>query len=202
MLDERFVIFGAALNIIGGASYIIDTLSGKTKPNKVTWAVWAAAPLLAFSAEIKQGVGLQSLMTFMVGFNPLLVFIASFFNKKSQWRIGKLDIICGFLAILGLVLWQMTRIGNLAIFFGILSDGLAGIPTIIKSYKAPETENYKVFLFSGTNALITMATIKVWNFAYYAFPAYIFSICLLLFLLIGFKLGPKIQKNRLTVTSS
>lgn len=195
MLNENFVYVGVVLSLLGGLSYLIDTLKGKAKPNKVSWFVWALAPLIAFWATVQQGVGVQSLLTFMVGFNPLIIFIASFVNKKAYWKISKLDLSCGALAILGLVLWQITGTGNLAIFFGILADGIAAIPTVIKSYKEPETENANVFLGSGLAALITLLTIKIWSFEYYAFPAYIFGICALIYVLIKFKLGKKLEKT-------
>ena len=92
MISENFIFIGTILILIGGGSYLIDTLAGKAKPNRVTWLLWALAPLIAFAAEIKQGVGLQSLLTFVVGFNPLLIFLASFVNKKSFWRIKPLDM--------------------------------------------------------------------------------------------------------------
>jgi hypothetical protein len=57
MLDEKFVILGIIVGFIGSLSYLIDTIKGKTKPNRVTWFLWALAPLIAFTAEIKQGVG-------------------------------------------------------------------------------------------------------------------------------------------------
>src|SRR3989344_6305156 len=104
MLDERFVILGAFINFLGAMSYIISTLKGHTKPNRVTWLLWAAAPMLAFSAQIKQGVGIISLTTFMAGFNPMLILLASFVNKKSEWKITKFDMAFGgafpFLAII------------------------------------------------------------------------------------------------------
>ncbi len=195
MIDERFIILGAFINFLGAMSYLTSTLRGKTKPNKVTWLMWAAAPMLAFSAEIKQGVGLISLTTFMAGFNPILILLASFVNKKSKWEIGKFDIICGTLSVLGLILWQITKIPNIAILFAITADGLAAIPTVVKSYTNPETENgaaYFVAMISGTIAILT---IKTWDFAHYAFPIYIVAICLILFMLIHFRLGPKIQKR-------
>ena len=99
MINENFVFLGLALSILGGLSYLIDTLKGKTKPNRVTWFFWAAAPLIAFVAEIQQGVGIQSLLTFIVGFNPLLIFIASFVNKKAYWELRKVDYFCGLLAV-------------------------------------------------------------------------------------------------------
>ena len=82
MLNPNFIILGVILQFVGGMSYLIDTVKGKIQPNKVSWLLWAIAPLVAFVAEIKQGVGIQSLATFIVGFVPLLVFIASF---RSVW---------------------------------------------------------------------------------------------------------------------
>src|SRR4029078_6496608 len=119
--------------------------------NKVTWFIWTIAPLIAFAAQVQQGIGLSSLTTFSVGFVPLLIFIASFVNKNSHWKITTLDIICGILSMIGLFFWFITQVGNVAIFFSILSDALAAIPTVIKSYKAPETETAQAYLFSGLN---------------------------------------------------
>jgi len=82
MLHPNFVFLGIFINFLGALIYIRDTLKGKIQPNKISWGIWAVAPLIAFAAEVKQGVGVQSLATFMVGFTPLLIFIASFFNKK------------------------------------------------------------------------------------------------------------------------
>ena len=195
MLDEKFVIVGVIINFIGSISYLVDTIKGKVKPNRVTWFIWALAPFIAFSAEIKQGVGLQSLMTFMVGFNPSLIFLASFINKKAIWKLKRSDLVCGIISLIGLFLWYITKIGNIAILFSIFSDALAGIPTIVKAYKFPETENYLGFLSAAISAVITMLTIKVWNFEHYGFPLYIFLICSLLFSLIKFKLGKKLSRK-------
>ncbi len=196
MLDERFVIVGVAINFIGALSYLIDTIKGRIKPNRITWFLWALAPLIAFTAEIKQGVGLQSLMTFAVGFNPLLIFLASFVNKKAEWKLRPFDFFCGGLSVIGLLLWYITKIGNIAILFSIFADGTAALPTIKKSYQMPETENYKGFFCAAINASITILTIKIWNFAHYGFPLYILLINTLLFVLIRFRLG-KLLKSRL-----
>ncbi len=173
MINEKFVFLAVALNFVGGFSYLIDTVKGRVKPNKVTWFLWGLAPIIAFAAEVQQEVGLTSLMTLTVGLSPFLIFVASFINKKADWKITSFDITCGALSLIGLSLWGITRVGNLAIFFAILADGLAAVPTLIKSYKFPETENYQAFLFAGIGALITLFTVKNWNFANYAFPIYI-----------------------------
>ena len=195
MINSNFVILGLILQLIGGWGYLVDTLKGKIQPNKVSWFLWTLAPLIAFAAEIKQGVGIQSIMTFSVGFVPLVIFIASFFNRKSFWKLARLDFSCGLLSLLGLLFWYLTQSGNIAIFFSILSDGLASVPTIIKSYREPESESGGVYFFGIINAGIALLTIKDWNFAHYSFPLYILFVDVLIFVLIKFRLGKKLDRN-------
>jgi hypothetical protein len=194
MINENFVYLGIVISFLGGLSYLVDTLKGKAKPNKISFFVWALAPLIAFFATVKQGVGTQSLLTFIVGFNPLMILLASFINKKSYWKITRLDLSCGILAIIGLILWKITGTGNLAIFFSIIADGLAAVPTIIKSFNYPETENSNAYLGSAIAALITILTVKEWRFEQFAFPIYILVVCVLIFILIKFKPGKRLAK--------
>jgi len=142
MIDEHFVILGALLSLIGQLNYVVNMLKGQTKPNRVTWFLWALVPMIAFSAQIDEGVGLAALMTFMVGFGPIMIFIASFVNSKSVWKITRFDIGCGVLSIIGVIFWLITGDGLIAIAMAILADMFASLPTIVKAYKAPETESY------------------------------------------------------------
>ncbi len=134
-------------------------------------------------------------MTFMVGFGPLMVFIASFLNKKAFWAITKLDIVCGVLSVFALILWAITGDGNVAIILAIAADLLAGVPTLMKSYKAPETEHPDVFRNGAISAGIVLLTIDTWTFANYGFALYILLICLTLYGLIRFKLGKLITRQ-------
>lgn len=180
MLPTNFVILGAVLNLIGSSIYVLQTIQGKIQPNRVTWFIWALAPLVAFSAEIGKGVGIHSLMTFMVGFGPLMVFVASFVNKKSVWKLTKLDVTCGILSLLGLFLWAITREGNVAIMLAITADALAAVPTVRKAYRHPQSENSWVFSMGAISAGITLLTIDTWTLAHYGFPLYILLVCLLI----------------------
>ncbi len=199
MINENFVILGAIINLIGGISYIRDTLAGKVQPNRVSWGLWGLGVMVAFTAELKQGVGIQSIATFMVGFVPLLIFIASFANKKAYWQLTKFDALCGVLSLFGLILWQITKNPNIAILFSIFADLMAGVPTLVKSFKFPETENWVEFMSSLISVSIAMLTLKDFSFAYLAFPLYIFFYDLTGFVLIKFKLGKILTGKSLAV---
>lgn len=193
MLDKKFVIIGALLNISGSINYVYNTVLGRTKPNRVSWTLWAIAPLVAFAAEIHQGVGLESLMTFMVGFGPLLVVSASLLNKQAYWKISRFDVVCGGLSLLALALWAITRSGDVAIALSIAADLLAAVPTLVKAYREPASESHTVFAVGAISAAITLLTVKVWSFASYGFPLYILLICIVFTTLIAF---PHLRPNR------
>lgn len=195
MIDERFVIASGILNIFACIPYIIGTLKGTTKPNRVTWFLWTLASFVAFYAQLKQGVGLLAFTTISAGIGPLFVFIASFINPKSFWKITLFDMCCGTISLLGLLLWYITQVGNIAIALSIFADSLAALPTVIKAYKYPQTENALAFFISGLNGLVALLAIKTWTFMYYGFPLYLFLCNYLIFWFIQF--NPKKNLNKI-----
>lgn len=172
-MSYLLVIFGSILNLFGTSYYIWNTIKGVTKPNRVTWLMWTIAPMIGTAAALSSGVTWATLPVFMAGFCPLLVFLASFVNKHSYWQLGRFDYACGLLSLLALILWRLTSNPNVAILFAIMSDAAAGVPTLVKSWKFPETETASGFSVSGLNNLMSFFVIQEWTFANYAFPGYL-----------------------------
>jgi hypothetical protein len=185
MLNAHFVILGAIINVLGSSAYLVDTIRGRTRPNRVSFFVWTLASMLAFGGEIQKGVGLMALTTFTAGFVPLLIFAASFADKKAVWKLTKFDFSCGALSLVGLCLWLLTGQGDLAIFFSIIADGLASLPTLRKSYTYPESETWTGYFAGALNGGIGLLTVKHWTFASVGFPFYIVVCCLSLTYLIA-----------------
>jgi len=194
MINQNFVLLGAIITFAGSASYLIDTVKGKVKPNRVSYLLWSFIPLIAFIAEIRRGVGIPSLMTFIVGFLPLTIFVASFLNKHAVWKLTRFDIICGTLSAIGLILWYVMKSDDIAILFSILADGLATLPTIVKAFNYPETESGWPYFTSTISGVITLLTVKAWNLASVGFPLYITVVTLVISSLVQFKLGKQVKR--------
>jgi hypothetical protein len=186
VIPAPFILVAVAFNVVGCAAYVNDTLRGRSYPNRVTWFLWSLAPLIAFAAEVQQGVGWTSLMTFMVGFGPLMVLIASFVSRHAYVKITRFDLACGSLSIIAIVAWRITGEGNVAIMFSLLADLLAAVPTLRKAYTHPHTETAVAFLCSGISAFITILTIDEWTFAVAAFPIYIVVMSSVMYTLVRF----------------
>jgi hypothetical protein len=196
MLHSNFIIVGTLIGAAGSVAYLIGTVKGKVKPNRVTFLLWSIAPFIAFFAQITQGVGLEALMTFSTGFTPLIVFLASFINKQAEWKLTRFDLICGILSVLGLVLWMITKVGNVAIFFSIVADGLAAVPTIVKAYKYPDTEIAWPWIATVVGVILTLLTLSTFTFANCGFILYILVVNTLIYFLVQFRLGEKLQSLR------
>ena len=196
MLPVDFVYLGAVIGAIGQAFYVVDTIRGRTRPNRVTWLMWAVAPLLAFAVEVHDGVGLQSLMTFTVGFGPLVVFGASFVNTRSVWQLGPFDYACGAVAVVGIAGWLVTQQGLVALVASLVADAVAGVPTFVKSWRQPETESTGAYAGSALNAIITLLTVRHFTAPVAAFPLYIAVIATLEVVLIAGRLGPRLRAVR------
>jgi len=194
MIHENFVIIGSLIAFLGSIGYLIETIKGTVKPNRVSFFMWSLAPLVAFFAQMKEGVGIQSLQTLTMGLLPLSIFFASFFNKKSEWKLTAFDFICGLLSLFGFIIYLVTQVGFAALLFSIIADGLASLPTIRKAFWYPETEVWYSYFASTISAGLTLLTLKSWNFMNSAFSLYIFIVCSVLFLLIRFQLGKQMVK--------
>ncbi|HVQ44054.1 MAG TPA: hypothetical protein VMT30_03750 [Candidatus Saccharimonadia bacterium] len=186
MLDPRFVILASIIDLFGTAAYALDTLRGRTQPNRVSWLLWTVIPFITFAAQLSEHVGWSALFTLVVAVGPGAVLIASFLDRKAYWKITQFDIVCGLLSVLAIILWLITQTGLIAILLSLAADFLAGIPTLVKSYREPHTESSSAYFAGIFSSGLTLLTIHTWNFATYSFPVYILIFCLVLFTLVQF----------------
>lgn len=195
MIDAHFAILAAVITVAGNVFYARDTVRGRTQPNRVTWSLWALAPMIAFAAELVQHAGLNALLTFAVGFGPLLVVGASFLDPKAYARLTGFDAACGLLSLAALAGWALTRRGDVAIALSVLSDLLGAVPTLRKARTDPGSESASAFVSDVIGAGVTLLTIPAarWSFATAAFPVYIVLVAGTLTVLI---LRPRGQRAR------
>jgi hypothetical protein len=185
VISQDFAAPAALLPLAGFASYLRGTLRGTTRPSRVSWALWAAAPLIAFAAQVTEHTSLRlSLVTFVLGFGPALILAASFANPQAYWRLGRFDWACAAIATAALAAWAATRRGDVAIALAIAADLCAALPTIAKSWSHPASESSGTYIASGTGAAITLLTVRHWQFAACAFSAYVVAVCAVITVLI------------------
>lgn len=165
--------------------YIRDMFRGKSKPNLVTWGLWAFAPLIATGAALSANAdGWSTVRIFMSGFGPLLVFTSAFIVKQGYWKLSKFDYACGALSIIALATWLLADSPILAILFAAVADLFATLPTILKAWKYPETETLYTYFIGLFTASIVIPAIPVWNIENAAFQVYLLIANIVLFAIV------------------
>lgn len=173
-LDIILILISISLSIYGSYRYIYDTIKGVTRPNRVSQSLWAIAPLIGVGAAISSGADwMTTVRTFMAGFVPLTILIASFANKNGYWKTTKFDYFCGMFSILALVLWLVIDLPVYAVLLAAIADLFAAIPTIKKSWTNPESETGIAYVLSLISVLIILPTIKVFDIQNTAFQIYL-----------------------------
>ena len=139
--SHALVILSAVISIAGSYAYIRDTLAGKTKPNRISWSMWALAPLIGTAAALYAHADIwATVRIFLAGFLPLIVFIASFINRQSFWKLTPFDFLCGACSVLALIVWGLIDSPQYAILLAAVGDGFESIRTIVKAF------NFRRFL--------------------------------------------------------
>ena len=167
---QLLVIISTLLMFWGGYGYLRDTLAGRTKPNRVSWSLWALAPLISLGAAFDADADLwASIRVLIGGIVPAVIFLASFINKNSYWRLGRFDWFCGALSLAALVFWQLADSPLVAVLLATTANTLATVPTFLKAWNYPETESRLIFITSFISAILIIPAIPVWTIANSAF---------------------------------
>lgn len=178
--EQKIAFLSVLIQLIGVFFYIRGMIQGTTKPDIVSWFIWALGPLIGAWLAWQAGAGLSILPVFMAGFNPVLVVITSLIIKNGYWKITKLDIVCGSVAMVSLISWLITKNFLISVFFAILTDVIASIPTIVKAWSFPETEKYTAYLGGLIANILGLLIITKWTFPIYSLGVYLILVNILI----------------------
>ena len=196
MLPAWFTVFSIAIRLIGGAQYAWGVVVGKARPNPITWFLWGLTPLIAFFAQLQNGLNAQALVLLALATSPLIISALAVIKYGVREHFTPFSIVCGVLALVGIVLWQVTSIPELAIVFSIVADIFATLPTLQKAYRNPASEYAWPYMMSVISMAITLLTIRDWIFLVYAFPLYMMLVNVALFAVATFPIRKWLHPRR------
>jgi hypothetical protein len=159
-----WIIGTLILSLASPIFYTRSMLAGKAKPHRVT-------RLIVWLAAVAGVLGIIFAGIFLARATYLLIMSLIY----GVGGASRLDKWCFVIGILALVLYVVTGNGLLAISFGIIADLIAYIPTFVKTWKDPKSEDPTFFTIEAVASLF--AVIAIWELrADILFPIY-FVLC-------------------------
>ena len=171
-----------ALRLTSSGGYAVAVLRRRARPNIVTWFLWGLTPMIAVAAQLDDRPGAEVVVTFVLGLGPLVVTAVALCTDRSASRLTPFTVSCAGVALVGIVLWQLTDRPVLAIVFCIVADLFATLPTLRKAYADPGSEHAPSYLVSVLAALAAFGVIEHRDFTAAGFALYLFLVDATLFL--------------------
>ena len=158
---EVIAVVAAGIALYGAVPYVIDTLRGKTRPNRATWTVYAVVGSLAVISSYAAGGRWSLLLGVAYAIGPVAILLASIRHGEGGWR--PLDRACLGVAAAGLAGWAITGDPRVGVVMQTLADAAGTVPTWIKAWRDPAHENRTAWTMYAVAALLNVFAIASWS---------------------------------------
>ena len=126
-MSVALLLVGIVLSLSASLNYIIATLHGTVKPNRVSWLMWTFAAGAGGWVTLRAGGDILVVIRIALAvIVPFVVFITSFWGKNGYWRMSQFDFSCGVLSFVAIACWLLYSNAPLSITLAGLADLLAG----------------------------------------------------------------------------
>lgn len=146
------------LSLLSPISYTKSMLAGKAKPHRVTrlivWLASVAGLLGVLHSSNKAGIIFAAIFFARASY---LLLMAMFFGTGGTTKLDKACLVIGVAALL---VYAITGSGLLAISFGILSDLVGYVPTFVKTWHQPKSEDPLFFAIEGLASFLAIIAIS------------------------------------------
>jgi len=168
-----WIIATLILSLISPITYTKGMLAGKVKPHRITrFIVWLASVAGILGVLHSNNLAGQIFALIFLARASYLLIMSIIYGVGG---FAKLDLWCLGLGILALIVYAVTKNGVITISIGILADVIGYVPTFVKTYHHPSTEDPVFFSIEGLASLF--GVFAVWQLtAGILFPIY-FTLC-------------------------
>ncbi len=179
------------LSLISFIPYLLSIIKGDTKPERATFAIWTVVSFILLLSYLASGATDTIWIPLAYTTFQTVVFILSF--KYGMGGLNKLDIACLTGAVIGIILWIITKNPTTTLYISIFLEVLGFIPTFKKSYLYPKTENTLSWSIAAIASTLNLLAVTSFRPEIFLYPIYLFlsdggMAILLLF--------PKLRLNR------
>lgn len=173
-MQTILIVLSSVLALIAPIVYARGILKGEVRPHRTTRFVLLVISALATATLFAAGDRVALWLALIALIQAIFIFALSIRRGMGGW--APTDLLCLGVALVGIVLWQVTNDPLLGLFFAIGADFMGMIPAIIKTYRAPDTEIISFFLLDVFASSFTLAALSVWSVGATAYPLYILGI--------------------------
>lgn len=157
--------------IMSFVPYIRDIFKGKTKPERISWLIWAILGSISFFTQLAKGASYSLIFVGVQTVGDILVFLLALkFGFGGFLKRDKLALVG---AGVSLVLWYITKEAAVALFIVIFIDAIGAYLTAAKAYEEPTIETISSWALVIAGGIFSCIAVGKIDFVLLAYPLYV-----------------------------
>ncbi len=177
-MKEIFGIIALALSLGANIPYIIETVRGQVKPERISWFLWTLLGLTYyFSALFADGA---VLFTFGELIGPAIIFILAIkFGVGGKSRFDLVSLAVALIAFALLFIVEGVLVG---LALALIVDGIGAVLTIRKLLIDPSSESKWFWGIGAVSGMFAVASLHNYSAETLLFPIYVTILSLFIFI--------------------
>jgi len=170
-MKQIFLILSIIICMMSPTIGIYSILKGKFKPQRMTRFLLLLVSFLFMGTLLAQGDRNAIYSIFVIFLGNLIIFLLSI--KRGIGGTTKLDYCVLSMAILSLIIWRVSNNPVLGLTMSIITNFIAFLHTISKSWTKPETEEWRVYAFYVLASIFTILSLSSYTYGKLASSVYV-----------------------------
>lgn len=158
-----------AIAVLSYSLYLRDVLRGHTKPNAVTWLVWALLNGFVFSQQVLGGAGEGAWALGATALANVAIFLVAL--KFGEISTSRVDKLCLTLSVLILALWAILDSPVIPVVLASITFVLGFIPTFKKSYHHASEETLATYALNASKFALVLFTLQSFTLVTALYPS-------------------------------
>lgn len=163
----------AALSSWAFFPYIVNTLRGRTQPQRASWLIWSVLSSIALVIQIYEGATESAWFVGSQALGTVTVFLLSL-RYGSGNLLGRQDAAVLSVALMGLIAWKLTDTPAYALAIIIAISALGGAVTVMKSFRFPSSETLATWTLFAIASFLAVIPVQTAGWMLLAYPLYLF----------------------------
>lgn len=169
-MKEFFGISAGLLGVAAAIPYISSILNHKTVPHRISWLIWLLLGIVILISQLDKGARWSILLICAGLVNNTIIFFISL--KYGTGGTSMRDRTALVIALIGIVLWAVTKEAYYGLFFAIFADAIGTFLTAEKAYKKPGSENPVAWTLATAASICGLLAVHTYTIGQTIHPLY------------------------------
>ena len=169
-MKEFFSIAALVVSLAANIPYIVETIQGKAKPERISWLLWTMLGATYFGSAVLAGGA--TLFTFGELIGPVIILILAL--KFGVGGKSRFDLISLAVALVAFILLLLTKDVLISLVLALIVDGIGAMLTIRKLRLDPSSESRGFWLLGAISSIFAIISLSAYNLETLLFPLYVF----------------------------